>query len=209
MDMAERKNNKNQTQTTDELDHALEMALAKYTSVEPRVGLEERVLARLRTEPKQSPSRVWCQWAVAAGAVAVVAIALALSLSKHSQRVIAIHPPDKKEHEESGTKMATSNVSGVKEHGHIQIHKTGKHIPQTIAVAEADPKLDEFPSPQPLSEQEKILANYVAQFPKQATLIARLRTEALQQDQLERMRAEESGGSGAISNEQKSDTTER
>ena len=40
-------------------------------------------------------------------------------------------------------------------------------------VAAGSPKLDQFPSPQPLSEQEKILTNYVAQYPEHAVLIAR------------------------------------
>jgi hypothetical protein len=56
------------------------------------------------------------------------------------------------------------------------------------------PKLDQFPSPQPLSEQEKILANYVARFHDEALLVARARSESLQRDREEDMRQAESGG---------------
>jgi len=56
-------------------------------------------------------------------------------------------------------------------------------------VVAATPRLDRFPSPEPLSEQERLLRNYVAQYPEQAVRLARLRSEALRQDQLEEMNA--------------------
>jgi hypothetical protein len=49
-------------------------------------------------------------------------------------------------------------------------------------VAESAPKLAQFPSPQPLSEQEQILASYVARYPDSAALVAEARAAALQQD---------------------------
>jgi len=52
-------------------------------------------------------------------------------------------------------------------------------------VAAVNPKLDQFPSPQPLTEQEKILASYVARFHAQAVLIARVANEEIQQDRAE------------------------
>jgi hypothetical protein len=48
------------------------------------------------------------------------------------------------------------------------------------------PKLDQFPSPQPLSEQEKLLWNYVAQHPERAGLVAEARMESLERDAEER-----------------------
>jgi len=41
----------------------------------------------------------------------------------------------------------------------------------------AEDRLDRFPSPQPLSEQELALARYVSEFPQEATLIARTQAE--------------------------------
>jgi hypothetical protein len=49
------------------------------------------------------------------------------------------------------------------------------------AVASA-PKLDQFPSPQPLNEQENILVSYVAKFQDHAALVARARMESLRQE---------------------------
>jgi hypothetical protein len=55
------------------------------------------------------------------------------------------------------------------------------------AVVASGPKLDQFPSPRPLSEQEKILESYVTKYPKHAALIAQARAEALRQDLAEEM----------------------
>jgi hypothetical protein len=72
-----------------------------------------------------------------------------------------------------------------------------------------NPKLDQFPSPRPLSEQEKLLQSYVAEYPERAVLIARARTEALRQDQLEEMKGFPSGDRGTDSDERNYDTTDR
>ena len=73
----------------------------------------------------------------------------------------------------------------------------------------APPKLDQFPSPQPLSEQEKLLQSYVAKYPEQAVLIARARTEALRQDQLEEMAAIPAPERTMDSTEERNGTAER
>ena len=41
-------NHEGHRRESDDLDRALDAALAKYTSVEPRAGLDERILANLR-----------------------------------------------------------------------------------------------------------------------------------------------------------------
>jgi hypothetical protein len=71
-----------------------------------------------------------------------------------------------------------------------------------------NPKLGRFPSPQPLSEQERLLQKYVAENPEQAVLLARARDEALRQDQLEEMKAFPYGGA-TDAGQRNNDTTER
>lgn len=56
------------------------------------------------------------------------------------------------------------------------------HRPTRDLAVPSPPKLAQFPSPQPLSEQERILASYVAKYPEHAALVAQARAEALQQD---------------------------
>jgi hypothetical protein len=58
----------------------------------------------------------------------------------------------------------------------------------TSAKLAADPKLDVFPSPQPLSEQELALARYVRNFPSDAKLVAQAQA-ASEKEVLTRMQA--------------------
>ena len=48
----------------------------------------------------------------------------------------------------------------------------------------ATPRLEQFPSPQPLSEQERILADYVTQFRREAVLGAEAQRRLERQDAL-------------------------
>jgi hypothetical protein len=49
----------------------------------------------------------------------------------------------------------------------------------------AEPKLDQFPSPRPLSKQEELLARYAREHPQEANLIAQAQAELEKQDLLE------------------------
>ncbi len=174
----------------DQLDRTLDAALAKYATVEPRSGLEDRVLANLRANMAQAPSnagwRRW-QWTAAAVAAGIVVAMFAWRSGKSYHPAIANRPSittpamPTANGEKTQTKMAL-NDSG--ESTHVRGHSAAAELPHrlTPVIVAAAPKLDVFPSPQPLSEQEKILANYVAQFHDQAVLIARARAEELQKD---------------------------
>ena len=62
---------------------------------------------------------------------------------------------------------------------------TGPRPPhETVA---SGPKLDVFPSPLPLSEQEKLLAIYVGEDPEQAALVAEARMADLRHEAQERL----------------------
>ena len=205
----------------DELDHTLDAALAKFAAVEPRAGLEERILANLRAERSRVLDRAWWRWS-AAGALAVVivvAVALAWRSGKPSHGVIANHSSTMPHAAKHPTTPIVANGRENQVRGNharpqqrVARRRTAVHRPQSI-VASANPKLDRFPSPQPLSEQEKILASYVEKYPEEAVLLARARTEALRQDQLEEMKAFPSGSSSGSratdSEEGNGDSTER
>jgi hypothetical protein len=184
--------------TQDELDRMLDAALAEYSATEPRAGLEERVLANLRAERARIPDRAWWRWGPAGALTAVVlvvALALALRSGKPSPPQIVQHP---------STIEQSPNVpqmSIVAKDGHPAVQPMirptrteGGH--RAAAVAEANPKLDVFPSPRPLSEQERILESYVNQFRQEAVLIARARSELEIRDQQEEMRDADEGQNG-------------
>jgi len=185
-----------------DLDRTLDAALEKYAAVEPRAGLEDRILANLRAAQKESPVRSGWRWhAVAAVAVLVIVVAVvALRSGRPSHPAIAKHPPAT---EAPLRQTAVAAPAGAENAVHPQtrrmVAKVVSPTPPPADVA-AVPKLDQFPSPQPLSQQEQMLASYVAQFRPQAVLIARVMNEELQRDRIEVMgnrQGSESSGNDA------------
>jgi hypothetical protein len=165
----------------DELDDKLDVALARYAAVEPRTGLEERMLANMRAERAQVPDHAWWRWglAVALAATVIVALALTLKSGKQSRPVVAIHSSATTEASKEPAILVVSGAGGNQHPLHASNSakkRTTNHIRRETVVA-ANPKLDRFPSPQPLSEQELALARYVSEFPQEATLIARTQAE--------------------------------
>jgi hypothetical protein len=177
----------NRSLNDDALDRELDAALTKFAAVEPRAGLEERVLANLRTERERAAGHSWWRWpAVAAlAAVTVVALSVAWRSGKPAQNITTQTPPAPMQADRHvGTQLANNSATVP-----IRPHDVGprKRLkPQTMGYSEAAigpaPRLDQFPSPQPLSEQEKMLAEYVAGHHQQAILIARVRTAELKKD---------------------------
>jgi hypothetical protein len=176
-----------------DLDHTLDAALANYAAVEPRAGLEERILANLRAEPARVSERVWWQLPLAIGATAIVVLAVGLVLrsGRHPQPSVknppAVTTPATKQPD---TQAATHNPDAVRlardqATRHQPTHATVQHSARSETVAAAPPRLDQFPSPRPLSEQEKLLASYIAQEPQRAALVAEARMEVLRKDQEE------------------------
>jgi hypothetical protein len=180
-----------------ELDRALDAALAKYTAVEPRTGLEERVLAGLRSCQAEVPHYSWWRWGLAGALAAIFVAALFLGLkpSKPSPRQIASHPstqepspivpqaavvaenrpqaaqptviPTRSAHRRSTAARSTATRS-------TTARSTAARL---MASAKANPKLDAFPSRRPLSKQELALARYVRDFPEQAIIVAQAQAE--------------------------------
>ncbi len=163
----------------DELDRLLDSALAKYSTVEPRSGLEERVLANLQAERKNDPSRVRWQWGLAAVVAAVVVAALSFSwrLETTKDPSVASHPAvqDSSSRIPEG-QMARHDLNTDTPQRFEPAHRKTPH-PQIAPIPAAGPKLDQFPSPQPLSEQELALAKYASTFPEEAILIATAQEE--------------------------------
>jgi hypothetical protein len=170
----------------DELDRTLDAALAKYASAEPREGLEERVLANLRAAGTRDAQRAWWNWgfAVLATVLAIAAVAV-WQWNKSTQIPIANHPSTIKQ-APVGPDLAHRDGNSARPIKSPQWQRP-RHRPQHETVA-ASPKLDVFPSPLPLSEQEKILASYVAGYPEHAALVAEARMDALRQEAEERRR---------------------
>lgn len=171
-------------QPGDAIDRALDAALAKYSGIEPRAGLEERVLAHLHAEPLSPTRPAWLQWGLAGSVVAIVIMAVLIMavltwrLSRASHSVVANHPPvtiQRPSTPETKTAPHAAEVSAAK--------RTLPRVPAARRAAPAArmlakyPKLDQFPSAQPLSAEEIALARYVKNFPKEAQLVAQAQKE--------------------------------
>jgi hypothetical protein len=177
-----------------ELDRTLDAALAKYAAAQPRAGLEDRVLANLRTHRSRVPDRTWWRWSVAGAlaAMIVVAIALAWRSSKPSHPVVKLHPSPTLQSAQKPTTPVASTGVGKQMRGSqagprklVAVRGTTVHRAQPEVVASASPRLDQFPSPRPLSEQEKILLDYVGRFPDEAARVADAQTALAQREELE------------------------
>lgn len=162
------------------VDEWLDAALDQYGKAEPRAGLEGRVLASLQAERTRAatPSRWW--WVTGmTTALAVIAVAIwAWQTNREVRRVDTVGIMNST-HQEAAIHHQTEGHprKQVVTHG-----SSGQPMPRVVV---AIPKLGQFPSPQPLSEQEKFLMSYVARDPENAVLVAQARAEALARDREE------------------------
>ena len=194
--MADTDQNRWQQPQDDELDHDLDAALAKYASVNPRPGLEERILANLHAERAHVTDRVWWRWGFAAALAAVVIVATTLAWrgGRSGHPPMAHHPSTTEQIRRPTNPPTTTASERLTANAPIRAMHSGGAIaarraaPRAQAVAEADPKLDVFPSPRPLSEEELALARYVRNFPGDAKLVAQAQ-EASEREVLAKMQA--------------------
>jgi hypothetical protein len=159
----------------DELDRVLDLALVKYAAVEPRAGLEGRVLANLRTEHRKIADRVRWKGRVAAVAmVIVVAVMLGWRPGRPTPPIVAKRSPVTTPSalpELMETKQASRFATQVP-HGRLA-------PPRTKARTKAiEPKLGQFPSSRPLSHEEQLLVRYVQEFPEEAAVTAKAQADS-------------------------------
>lgn len=158
----------------DTLDLALDAALVEYSDVEPRAGLEQRILAHLQSKGARLLSRSWWRWS-AAGAIAVLlalTVALAWRPNRATKTVGQTHPPAAVERvQASPTPVAVHRQTRTHASMHARSTSARRHARQSVVVAR-EPKLDQFPSPEPLTREELALVRYVRQFPRDALAVA-------------------------------------
>lgn len=158
------------------LDALLDRALAEYGKADPRPGLENRVLANLDGERERAARRRW-RWALGmAGAAAAVVLAVWVGNGMRKPLLPA-----------SGANTVSPivrEIAAAKSSGPVDVRpavKPSRHVsngrPQEGVEVAVTPKLEQFPSPMPLSEQEKLLARCVNEFPKEAVMMAKAQAE--------------------------------
>lgn len=154
-----------------QMDEMLDSLLANYSSAEPRPGLETRILANLRdAEENKSPAGWWnFKWLWVGAVTAAIIMALVLIGGRH-----LIEPPT---HVIVKTSQPAPQPE-IQPHGPAVRNETVRIRPRK-SLAPTRPQnaalaLNErpavFPTPTPLSEQEKLLLSYLAGTPREEVI---------------------------------------
>jgi hypothetical protein len=172
-----------------EMDRWLDDALGQYSKAEPRPGLENRILASLQSE--RTKTVALRPWGWASGAVlAALTVAVAVWIghrTPEAPRDLAANP-EMKPHEQAREIPPMPVAPSAHAGGAVSHFRRSPQLMQSVKV-ESAPKLEHFPAPQPLNEQEELLMRYVAKDPERAVLVAQARAEARQRDLEEEARA--------------------
>lgn len=136
------------------VDALLQASLRNYAAEAPRPGLEGRILAGVRA--RQHPARrraVWSWAAAIAGATAIVALAVV-----HAGRRQSSPLPLRTG---SGAHVSAPVPAMAAPQVQVAASRPAPHIvPRRATRPWTDPRPQQFPTPRPLSEQEKLLVVY-------------------------------------------------
>lgn len=153
------------------LDEMLDALLASYSSVEPRPGLEGRILAHVQDATVEAGPQTWwnLKW-VWAGAAVVAAIVAALLIGGHrrvpqpNRTLLHIQQPAPRQPVVlPNLPKAVANAKTSRPKSRVPSR------PQDAALALSKrPQI--FPTPTPLSEQEQLLLRYFAGTPREEVI---------------------------------------
>jgi hypothetical protein len=165
-----------------------EKALAQYAAVEPREDLEQRVLANLRREETRDGRFEWWRWTAAAFALTAVAAVWAIYLGQRPAPANVTPHIAGHNVAEAGGSVSVGEVRVTKMRDHSESRRVtvrtrqGHGREDERAGVGAAPRLAQFPAPEPLTEQEKLLIRFVEQNPDGAALFAEVRAKELQRE---------------------------
>jgi hypothetical protein len=166
------------------LDNLLDSGLKQYGQVLPRTGLETRVLANLRAEQENQVAHTWLWWptvvTVTLCAFAAGALFMIRKPSNNPEPRIQRSALDTASQGRLGP--VATNPAPAPMLGPGSKWGTSVRSRSRVASISVAPRLEQFPSPAPLSEQEEMLVRYIRERPHEAALLARAQAELLKQD---------------------------
>ena len=173
-----------------QIDEWLDAALKRYGEVEPRAGLENRVLTSVRARRELARTPRWQWWPVLAAvtAILVVSVGVFLAWSGGNAKSASTAKDNALPSIDRPIQVTGPEVQQAARDVHHAVRPAKLRATETTAA----PRIAQFPAPQPLSEQEIMLARYIEQFPREATLMARAQTELTRQEMIERQTPAES-----------------
>jgi hypothetical protein len=138
---------------SDELDKILDNALSSYSREEPRPGLEGRVLNRIR-EARERRRLRWLHWALATPVFACLLLAVTFWTTRDPAPNSRKPAPIVAKATPAPPPIATETV---------QTTVTRRRLKPLHL-----PKREQFPTPAPLTAEERALLAFVVHSPKQA-----------------------------------------
>ena len=148
----------------DDLDHLLDSALANYADPAQDSDLETRILSRIAVERVPAPRRRRLAWAIALPAAAILLLFILIShpWTNHTsvlpQQADLSHQPAPSI---EAAKRPSSKPVPIRRSQASLREERPRH--KALAARSAPlPKLDIFPTPQPLSSEEQALVDFAA-----------------------------------------------
>lgn len=133
------------------VDELLDASLTRAREVKPRAGLEGRILTRVRAAREAQPRFGW--WRVAAGVAVLVVAAMAarVALRPNPQPPAAVSRP-------AAQALVVPPPAQQVAHEPAPRHEPRvRRLGRGVQFASDEPRPKVFPSPRPLSEEEKLL----------------------------------------------------
>jgi hypothetical protein len=151
-----------------QIDDMLDSLLANYSSAEPRPGLETRILANLRDAEEKEAAHGWWnfKWLWVGAVMGAIIVAAVLINGRHrvappTHVVVKTSPAVPQPEIQLPAPIARNET--VRIHPRKSLAPTR---PQNAALA-LNERPAVFPTPTPLSEQEKLLLSYLAGTPRE------------------------------------------
>ena len=178
------------------IDEMLDSLLANYSSAEPRPGLETRILANLKlgNESREAGRSWWgLKWVWAAAAVAALIVGgVLISGKRHvappTHTVVQtvqpavqqpVVPQPMVEQPSVQSSVPAFGVTSAVRHR----HKTLAPGAQQNAALAVSQRPASFPTPFPLSEQERLMLAYLSSTPRQEVIAQMQRTDQQEADE--------------------------
>lgn len=163
------------------VDELLDATLGRYSSADPRAGLEERVLATLRTSARPAPWLRWGWWPVLAASALVLLLVGVYALRRPVSTRPAAPPLARLAQPPAAPAETPAPVSPRARKAHPQAPPAPSSRVQ-VAVAERRAQL---PSLVPLSQQEELFLRYVQETPREQMVATQRGGQALEAVRIE------------------------
>lgn len=164
----------------------LDSALQQYSAAEPSPGMEVRILAAA-TPPRRFvfalPRFAW------AAAAALALCIIAIGIWQHRKPAEVAHAPAQPAAiAQLPAALATPGIAPQPAPAVKRLHK----IPTQELALREPPRQDQFPSPEPLSDQERLLLTYLRTTPREEVLVAVAQLQAEREEGMKRFNADPS-----------------